>query len=235
MHGFRALVEIARLLDLSEHAQLFGLERKVHGAIRIRPVAQHAQANEIGLLALDLLGGVGAAQFAELRRRNVLAVGLFHLQFDRQAVAVPARHVRRVEAGQGLGLDDDVLEDLVHRVADVNVAVGVGRAVVQDEFRPPGRRVADRLVAFFFLPAFHPAGLAFGEVAAHRERGIGQVERALVIGLGVVRHDVASGIVWRCRRRGGFARRGCRDRGISPRRAACAGSPRARGDRTGRL
>jgi hypothetical protein len=33
-------------------------------------------------------------------------------------------------------LDDDVLEDLVDRVADVDVAVGVGRAVVQHEARP---------------------------------------------------------------------------------------------------
>jgi hypothetical protein len=34
-----------------------------------------------------------------------------------------------------LRLDDDVLEDLVDRVADVDLAVGVGRAVVQHEAR----------------------------------------------------------------------------------------------------
>jgi hypothetical protein len=65
----------------------------------------------------------------------VLAVGLLDLVLDRQAVAVPARHIGRVETGQRLGADDDVLEDLVHRVADVDVAVGVGRAVVQHEAR----------------------------------------------------------------------------------------------------
>jgi hypothetical protein len=63
---------------------------------------------------------------------------LLDLVLDRQAVAVPARHVGRVEAGQRLGTDDDVLEDLVHRVADVDVAIGVRRAVVQHEARPPG-------------------------------------------------------------------------------------------------
>ncbi len=62
-----------------------------------------------------------------------LPCSYFDLVLDRQAVAVPARHVGRVEAGQRLRADDDVLEDLVDRVADVDVAVGVGRAVVQDE------------------------------------------------------------------------------------------------------
>ena len=48
-----------------------------------------------------------------------------------QAVAVPARHVRRVEAQHVAGLDDEVLEDLVERRADVDLAVGVRRPVVQ--------------------------------------------------------------------------------------------------------
>jgi hypothetical protein len=64
-------------------------------------------------------------------------VGDFDLVLDGQAVAVPARHVGRVEAGHGLGADDDVLEDLVERVADVDAAVGVGRAVVQHELGRP--------------------------------------------------------------------------------------------------
>src|SRR5690606_40899703 len=52
-----------------------------------------------------------------------------------QAMAIPARHVGGVEAGQGARADDHVLDDLVNRVADVDAAVGVGRAVVQDELR----------------------------------------------------------------------------------------------------
>ena len=181
VHRLGALVEVAGPLDLPQHAQGVGLELEVHGAVGVVPVAQHAQADEVGLLPFDLFGGIGAAQLAEFRWRNVLAVGLLDLQFDRQAVAVPARHVGGVEAGQRLGLDDDVLEDLVHRMADVDVAVGVGRAVVQDELGPAGGGLADRLVAFLLLPALHPAGLALGEVAPHRERGVGQVERVLVV------------------------------------------------------
>jgi hypothetical protein len=167
------------------------------------PVAQHAQANEVGLLPFDLRCRVFAAQRAELRRIDMLAVGLFHLQFDRQAVAVPARHIGCVKSRQRLGLDDDVLEDLVDRMADVDVAVGVGRAVVQDELGAAGGGGANGFVAFLRLPAFDPAGLALGEIAAHRKRSVGQVERVLVI-----RHGVASGRVLRCPHRAGFVQQG---------------------------
>jgi hypothetical protein len=76
--------------------------------------------------------------------RQVAAVQLLDGVLDRQAVAVPARCVERVEAFQLAALDDHVLEDLVDRVADVDLAVGVRRAVVQDELgRAAG--VAQRL------------------------------------------------------------------------------------------
>ena len=64
----------------------------------------------------------------------LLAHFLGDLEFDGQAVAIPARDVRGAEAAQGFVFDDDVLEDFVQRGADVDVAVGEGRAVVQDEF-----------------------------------------------------------------------------------------------------
>ena len=57
---------------------------------------------------------------------------LVDLDFDGQAVAVPAGDVGRVEAGHGFGLDDEILEALVHRRAQVDGSAGVGRAVVQD-------------------------------------------------------------------------------------------------------
>ena len=109
---------------------------------------------------------------------------LLDLVLDRQPVAVPARHVGRVEARHRLRLDHHVLQDLVDRVAHVDVAVGVGRAVVQDELRPAPaapRGCARRACVSCQCP--DPAGLALGEVAAHGERRLGQVERALVVGL----------------------------------------------------
>ena len=54
------------------------------------------------------------------------------LRFDGQAVAIPAGDVGGVEAGHCFVADDDILEDLVDDVAHVDIAVGVGRAVVKD-------------------------------------------------------------------------------------------------------
>ena len=106
----------------------------------------------------------------------------FNHDFDGQAVAVPAGHIRRIEAGQRFAADDDVFQDFIDGVADMDVAVGIRRAVVQDEFRAAGGFFAQFLVAFLFLPLFDPAGFAFGEVAAHGERGFVQVDGFGIIG-----------------------------------------------------
>jgi hypothetical protein len=104
-----------------------------------------------------------------------LAVFLLDIQFDRQAVAVPARHIGRVKAGQRLRLEDDVLEDLVDGMADVDVAVGVGRAVMQ---HPDGAALgvgAQLFVELLLLPGLDPGRFPLGEVAAHGEGGVGEV------------------------------------------------------------
>ena len=58
-------------------------------------------------------------------------------------MAVPARHIRGIEAVQGPRFDDDVAENLVDRVPEVQITVGIGRAVVEDVFGPPGARRAN--------------------------------------------------------------------------------------------
>ncbi|MNI61955.1 hypothetical protein D3C73_1172480 [compost metagenome] len=111
----------------------------------------------------------------------MLAEFLFDLDFDRHAVTVPARHVMRVIAGHVAALDDDVLQDLVDRVADVNVAVRIGRAVVQHETGPAAASRTDRLIDVVFLPLRNPGGLALGKVAPHGEGSIGQVEGLFIV------------------------------------------------------
>ena len=102
-----------------------------------------------------------------------LAQFLLYLVLDRQAVAVPAGHVGRVLAVQGARLDDHVLENLVDRVADMDITVGVGRAVMQYVTRAADAGVADLLVEILLLPVPQALGFALREVAAHRKAGIG--------------------------------------------------------------
>ena len=239
----QSAIQVAFFEQLAERANLVGLVAVVHRRVRMIPVAEDAEPLEVLLLPLDLLGRIRAAQPLRLGRRQVLAVRLLDLHFDRHAVAIPAGHVRDIEAGERAALDDRVLQDLVDGVTDVDVAVRVRRTVVQDEARPAARRDANRVVHAIAPPRVDPAGFPAREIAAHRKRRVRQVQRRLVVGAGVVGHAVS----WFRRRtsvgpaavqrsRGEIfarfddvapdlaasARRG---RETAPRHAACAGTP----------
>ena len=88
--------------------------------------------------------GEGAAFFAEFDDGDfvfVFALGavlLLDLPFDRQTVAIPAGDVIGVKAQHLLAARDQILQHLVERVADMDVAVGVGRAIMQHKARATG-------------------------------------------------------------------------------------------------
>ena len=147
-------------------------------------------AEPLELLALDVdeLLGVLPAFLADGRHGHglfLLAEVLVDLDLDGQAVAVPAGDVGGVMPEHGAGLDDEVLEDLVEGRAQVDVAVGVGRAVVEDEGRTAvgGALLEDALVEPVRLPLPDRLGLLLGQGGLHGESGLGQVERALHVGL----------------------------------------------------
>ena len=176
-----ATEQIAVVMDRAKGANNVRLGVEIHGLVRLVPIAEHAQSHEVGLLAFDLAFGVFAAQLAEFVWLDVFAVQFFDLVLNRQAVAIPAWHVGRIEAGQRLRFDNDVLEDLVDRMANVDVAVGVGWAIVQDELWPAGCLGANLLIQLALLPLGKHARFALGQIAAHRKAGIRQVEGILVV------------------------------------------------------
>ena len=61
-------------------------------------------------------------------------------------------------------------------MAHVNVAVGVRGAVVQQIAGSALAGGAHLAVNVVLLKLFDPAGLALGEIPAHRERRVGQVQ-----------------------------------------------------------
>ena len=187
VHRFQAAIDKTFLQHLAERADLIGLALERHRGVEVVPVAEHAQALEVLFLSLDLLGRIRAGEAQGLFHGNVLAVGLLDLHLDRHAVAVPAGDVDRVEARHVARLHDNVLEDLVDRLADVDVAVRVRRPVVQHEFRPSAARLADLFVGFLLLPFLDPLRLPSGKVTAHGKGRIRKIQRFLVVGL-VFRH-----------------------------------------------
>ena len=60
-----AAINKAFLHDVGEQAQFVGLVFLVQREIRIVPIAQHAQAFELGALEVNIFAGVGVAGFAD--------------------------------------------------------------------------------------------------------------------------------------------------------------------------
>ena len=196
-HRPQAAVERAVQQELADLAGDGGLGAVVEGGVALFPVAGDAEALELGGLHLEPMLAVAAAFVAELQDGDGVlvaaggAVFLLHLPLDRQAVRVPAGDVRGVLAGHAVGAHEHVLEDAVQRVADVQVAVGVDRPVVQEEAGAAAHGVDGALPQLDAVPAGEQIRLALRQVAAHREGGGRQEDGGFVVGC--VGHGFARG------------------------------------------
>ena len=180
VHRLLALVQVPLVGELGQLPGDGGLVLVGHGEVRLVPAAEDAQALELLALDVHMLLRVVAALEAEGQLVHLpgalLTQVAHHLQLDGQAVAVPARHIHRPAAAHGLVTHHDVLEHLVQDVPVVDVAVGVRGAVMEYKGGPLLARVFDLAVDVLFLPPLEHLGLALGHLAAHGERGLGEVQ-----------------------------------------------------------
>ena len=179
VHGLLGLVDEALVHELGELAHDRGLVGGRHREVGGLPFSEHPQPLELRALDVDEFQGVLPAGPAEGDRRHLPLLGAqaaVHLQLDGQAVAVPAGHVGRVVARHRPAAHHDVLEDLVEGGAEVDVAVRVGRTVVEDEGGPPLARGADLGVEPVGLPLLQAARLGLGQVGFHGELGTREIE-----------------------------------------------------------
>ena len=183
----RALVQPAIDKEFADLAHDLRLGVEAHRQIRVVPVADDAEPLELLLLYLDPARREIAAFLAELRQRHavlrLLLGAVFFLDdpLDRQAVAVPARHIRRVLAGHLLRPVDDILQDLVQRVPEMEVAVRIRRPVMQHEFFPAARGLAQLFVKAHIAPARDQLRFERRQPAAHREIGFRKKDGRTVI------------------------------------------------------
>ena len=189
-HRLRAAIELVADSETHELAGdlRFGIER--HRGVGVVPVTLDRETLELLALHVDPFLGESPAFAAELDDRNVVlvlalrAIFLLDLPFDRQAVAIPARHIIRVEAEHPLRADNEVLQDLVEGVADMDVAIGIGRAIVQHETRTAFLHLAQALVEFGLLPALEEQRLTLRQSRAHGKLGLGKKKRLGIIASG---------------------------------------------------
>ena len=167
------------------HNRGFGLE--IHGEVGVIPIAHQAKAFELIALDVDPVLRVGAAFGTEFFDRHFvlvqlfLAIFLFDFPFDGQPVAIPAGHERRIFAEQALRTDDHVFQDALHRMANMHVAIGIGRAIVKDEFFASLTRGANLTVKIFGLPPRQKTRLLLrkaslhGKISLRQEDGVAPV------------------------------------------------------------
>ena len=181
--GALGTIDEAFLQELRKGAHDVGLIGGREREVGVLPVAEDAEALEGLALDVDELAGIGFGARADFGRGEVL--GFLHdFEFDGQAVAIPAGDVGGVEAGHGLGLHDEVFEHFVQRGAHVDVAIGKGGAVMQDELRASGGLLHDALVKAACFPFGQALGLACDEVRLHGEVGLRQADGVFVVLLG---------------------------------------------------
>lgn len=155
------------------------------GEVGIVPLGQHAQTLEALALGVHLLDGHLAAELTNLDGGELVELlgtqRLLDLVLDGLAVAVPAGDVRRLVAAHGPVAVDDVLADLVLRMAQVDGAVGVRGTVVQDELLVPLVLLEELLVELVLIPLREALGLVLGERRPHGKPRLGEVHRLLVL------------------------------------------------------
>jgi len=184
-----------------------GFGAVVHRGVGLVPLAHAAHALELRALHVDPVIGEVAAVAAQLVDGDVvlrLALGailLLDLPFDRQAVAVPAGDIRRVETEEAATAHHDILQHLVEAGAGMDFAVGVGRPVMQHEERATFRLFADAAIEVHRLPALKPFRLGRRQAGLHREVGRGQEQGGAIVAGGVGRfwHCLFSDQGWRVR------------------------------------
>ena len=181
----QALVDEALRRHLGEDLDLLCLKVLAQGDIRIVPLADAAEALERVALLVEIAERVFAAERAQLdvrHRRGVRNAGLAaRLQLGRQAVRIPAGDVRRLEAAHVLVANDEVLERLVQRRAEMHVAVRIRGAVMQNIQRLALVLFKYRLVNVIRIPLVQHGGLLLGEAGLHGKVGFGKVQCAFII------------------------------------------------------
>ena len=191
-HRLRAAIEQPARDKFEDFARDLRFGGIAHRRVGMVPIADDAQPLEFFPLHPEPMFGVGAAFPAEgddgLRIREVglhLALAsvefFLDLPFDRQPVTVPAGHVVGFPARHLMRTDDNVLQRLVQRRADVDIAVGVRRPVVKNEFGAALAALAQLRIQILARPARQNFRLLLRQTPAHRKIRLRQVQSARII------------------------------------------------------
>ena len=154
------------------------LKFPTHGDVRFAPVSHDGPLLETFPLFLDCLGSQTLCHFSYIWAvhgdgRCALFLQRFHL--DRQSMAIPSRDVVDALSLRELKTTENILQYLIKGMANVQIAIGVGRAIMEGE--------GGLTDAFFGLLCVEVAGASlqvfplFGGERTWWKRAFGELER----------------------------------------------------------
>ncbi len=187
VHGLQALVDVALFVHGTEDLDFLSLELAVHGAVGVFPVGDDAQTLEAAHLALNVGLSELCAGGTELGNGHGLAVELVFLddgRLDGHAVVVPAGNVGGVVTLHGMGANNEVLQGLVEGVTHVDIAVGEGRAIVQNEGLLILVLFQHEVIDVLLFPVAQHTGFAVGQTCLHGEGSLRGDNGVFVLHLG---------------------------------------------------
>ncbi len=184
MDGLAAAIDLAFEVHVLEDLDIAGLEVGDIGKIRVIPIGVDAEALKALALDAHVLRGPFATQPAQLGLAGFLHLvgtqGHLDHVLDGLAVAVPTGHVGREITALRMAFVHEVLDDLVEGMPDMDGAVGVRGAVMQDERLAVLVLLEHCFVDVLLLPFLQALRLGRGQVAAHREIRLREIHRVLV-------------------------------------------------------
>ena len=188
VNRFAPPVEPAAINHCGQLTCLSGFVSKVHGQIGPVPFTQDPKPLKIFALHFDKSIGVLATLGSHTGHTEfgfaVAPQFLLDLEFNWKSVTIPTGPVGRTKTIELLELENDVLERLVQRMPNMDVAVRIRRAVVEHEDRRILAGLLQSLVEAHLGPARESFGLALGQIRPHRIVGLRQVQGIAVFHLG---------------------------------------------------
>ena len=155
------------------------------GNVWMGPIAKTTQTLKFIALTVNVGKREFTANFAQLYIRNRFTVsntGLFAgFQLGRQAMRIPAGNIRRLKTGHVLGTDNHIFQNFVESGSQMDIAVCIRRAIMQDINRLALIFFHDLTVQVFCFPRRKSIRLPFGQMRLHREFSFWQIQSAFII------------------------------------------------------
>ena len=184
VNRLQTLIDVALLCHFAKYFNLLCNKIVGQGQIRVFPVAYNAQTLELLSLGVDMLQCKFLTLITEILVADLMSIQAKCsncLTLNRKAMGIPARNIRSLKASHILITDNEVLQNLVQRMTQMQIAVCIGRAVMQNEQRLALILLHQCIIDVVLFPFGQKFRLALRKTSAHRKISLRKIDCLIVI------------------------------------------------------